>query len=74
MVIYDFDFLGIGSAPDEADAPLFVDADAMLALSVSFERLEAIARRELKEFKLHGRVDELKLCQRALLNVGRQPF
>ena len=41
----DLDVEGIGGAPDEADAPLIADADAVLAGTIALERLEPIAGR-----------------------------
>jgi hypothetical protein len=44
MVINDFHVFGAAREPSEAEPPLPVDADAVLALPVAFQRLEAIAR------------------------------
>jgi len=35
MIVYNFDFVRISFNPLEADAPLLVDPDAVLSLSVS---------------------------------------
>lgn len=72
MVIDDFDLLGVGSVPDEAEAPLVVDAEGMLAFAVALQRLETIAGRQAEEFEFHRGVDELKLHQCTSLQVGRQ--
>jgi len=42
MVVRDFNLLCITFTPDEADAPLIVDADAMLAFTVSAQRFQVI--------------------------------
>jgi hypothetical protein len=42
VVIDDLDQFGAAVAPDEADAPLIVDSDAMLAASVASQGFEAI--------------------------------
>jgi hypothetical protein len=44
MVVNDFDLLR-AIIPNEADAVLVIDADAVLALTVTVERFEVIARR-----------------------------
>ena len=46
VVVDDLDVEGIGGAPDEADAPLIVDADAVLACAIALERLKPIAGRD----------------------------
>ena len=73
VIIDNFDFFGVGSAPRETDAPLFVNANTVLALAVPLQRLQAIARRKPEELKFHGGVDQLELHERSLLNISRQP-
>jgi hypothetical protein len=46
VVINDFDFMGSVRFPAEADAPLVIDADGVLAFPVARERFEAIAGRD----------------------------
>jgi hypothetical protein len=38
MIIDNFDFVRVSVHPFEADSPLLVDADAVLSLSIAFER------------------------------------
>jgi hypothetical protein len=45
MIIYDFDFVRVSVFPDETDAPLVIDANAVPARSVALEGFEAVARR-----------------------------
>ena len=45
MVVDDFNFIRIAFFPGEADAPLLIDADAMLSSSVSRESFEVIVGR-----------------------------
>ena len=59
MIISDFNVLGIGSGPDETDAPLVVDADAMLAGAAALQWFEPVAGRESQEGEFHRSVDEL---------------
>ncbi len=46
MVVGDFDLEGLATFPAETKSVLIVDADGVLALSVSFERVELIAGRD----------------------------
>ena len=43
MVIGDLNFMRVAVFPSEADAPLTVDADAVLTLAVASEGLEMVA-------------------------------
>jgi hypothetical protein len=43
MVVGNFDIKNIAVCPPEAHAPLVVDADAVLARTVAFERFEPVA-------------------------------
>jgi hypothetical protein len=45
VIIYDFNVVGLAVAPDEANPPLIIDPDAMLAGPITFERLEPVAGR-----------------------------
>jgi hypothetical protein len=45
MVVAELDVVRIAVERAEADAPLIVDRDGMLAFAVSFERMEPIPRR-----------------------------
>jgi L-alanine-DL-glutamate epimerase-like enolase superfamily enzyme len=48
VVVDDLDIVRIASLPYEADAPLVVDANAVLAPAVALERLQMIAWRGLQ--------------------------
>jgi hypothetical protein len=45
MIIGDFYVINIALPPLKADSPLIVDADAILARSISMELLQAVRRR-----------------------------
>jgi hypothetical protein len=51
MIVYDLDVVSIPVFPDEADAILIVDADAVLSLAVPLERFKVVDRncREVAE-------------------------
>jgi len=70
VVVDDFDLLGVGASPAEADAPPVIDADGVLTAPVAAERLEAIAGRHREKGQFDGRVDELQLNQRALPDLA----
>jgi hypothetical protein len=72
MVINDSDVFCIGACPREADAPLIVDADAVLAVPVPGKGFEAIAGREAEKVEFDGGIDELEFCEGAFLDVGGQ--
>ena len=45
VVINNFDLVGVSIAPHETDPPLIVDANAVLSLSISVQRLQTVTRR-----------------------------
>ena len=45
MVITDFNDVGTCPRPTEANPPLIVDADGLLAAAITFECFESVARR-----------------------------
>ena len=72
VVVDDLDVEGIGGAPDEADAPLVVDADAVLACTIALERLETIAGRNAKVCEGVGRIEDDELPKRDALKACGQ--
>jgi len=48
VIVDDLDVMRVGSEPAEADAPLIVDSDAVLASPVPGEFLKAVRRRDAK--------------------------
>ena len=45
VIVDDFDTVGTSCRPDEADAPLPIDADAVLPCAVAFQGLQLAIRR-----------------------------
>jgi hypothetical protein len=45
VIVCDLDIVGAIRHPSETDAPLVVDSDAMLPRTITFQFLQAIARR-----------------------------
>lgn len=72
VVVDDLDVEGVGGAPDEADAPLVVDADAVLARTVALERLEPITGRDAQVGEGVGRIENDEFPKRDALKTGRQ--
>ncbi len=73
MIIDDFDVIGIAVLPDKTDAPLVIDADAVLARTVPGQFLEPIRRRYTQVVQRLRSVEHSQLSERNLLNVLRQP-
>ena len=72
MIIYNFDVVRVAAAPPKTDAPLAIDADAVLTFPIAFERFQSIARRNEQILQTNGRVQETQLRQGDFLNVLRQ--
>jgi hypothetical protein len=64
VVVSEFHVVSLAIAPDETDPPLVVDPDAVLALTIPAQRLEAIAWYDAQFVKALRRVDHLKLPPR----------
>ena len=73
MVVNNFDAFGSAVAPDEANSPLIIDANAVLASAISFETLKTIARwgRQIHELFRLMDLAQLALCHS--LDVSTQP-
>ena len=56
MIVRYFCFIGITITPDKADAPLPIDANTVLSLSIASERLQVIAGRHAEVGEVSGRV------------------
>jgi hypothetical protein len=78
VIIHDFYIVGISALPAEADSPLVVDPNAVLALSITAEFLEAIRWWNTKVIKRLRSVQYQELSQRYPLkgpeNPGMPPF
>ena len=54
MIIHNFHVVDIAIAPSKTDAPLVVDANAVLPFSIAFQRFQAIAWRRPQIAKFGG--------------------
>lgn len=70
MVIDDLDIERVAILPFEADAPLLIDADAVLASAVALECLELIRWGDHQIAQIRSAVEVLQLLARALLNLA----
>lgn len=70
VVVGDFNFMRISRIPAETDAPLIVDADAVLPGSITLERFEAIAGWYAQCIEAGSRIENVELIDRALKQHG----
>jgi len=74
VVVDDFDTVRTSLRPHEADTPLPIDPDAVLAGSIALQRLEVIVRRHGKVVQYPGVVQNSQLPQGTPLDVlGQGP-
>jgi hypothetical protein len=64
MVVNDFDFVRMSSAPYEADAPLIVDTNAVLSLSIPFQALEAVSWQRGQRSDLRSGIEDVQFAKR----------
>ena len=70
MIVRDLDVVRVGSAPPEADAPLVVDPDAVLASPLPPQSLEPVPWRYAQVGEGNRSIDLSELAQRGSLHVG----
>jgi hypothetical protein len=68
MVIDDLDLVSVSLTPCEANAPLIVDADAVLAFAVTFQSLQSVARQRRKGAQIGRGVEHIQFSQRLPLD------
>ena len=73
MVIDDLDIEHVAILPSEADAPLLVDADAVLAGAVALECLERVRWGNHQIAQIRSAIEVLQLRARAALDAMRKP-
>lgn len=72
MVVADLDFVRTIGAPDEADAPLVVDSDAVLSRPVASQAFQSVSGRAPQVLQNTRRVQEEELPVGLALDVGCQ--
>ena len=73
MVINDLGVERVSVRPFEADAPLLINADTVLALSIAFQRFQRIRRRSHEIARITGAIKILQLLTRPLLYLAIKP-
>jgi len=70
VVVRDLDGVGVAALPPEADAPLVVEADAVLTGPVAGEPLESVAWRDAEVGERLGGVEDEEIPEGAALEIG----
>jgi hypothetical protein len=73
VIVHDLNVVGVAVPPAEANAPLIVDANAMVASAIAFELFEPIVRWHAEILELLGGVDEAQLAEHDPVKLGREP-
>jgi hypothetical protein len=71
VIVGDLNVAGVIVAPNEADAILVVDANAVLAFTISAERLKPIPGRDLQVSDSRGSIEHLEFLQRRFPETSR---
>jgi len=72
MIIDDLDLICIAVTPLEADSPLVVDANAVLAGAIPYQLLEVVPWRNAKVFQCLGSVQKQQFPQSGSLEKAGQ--
>ena len=68
MVVNNLDFVGMPSAPNKANAPLIVDADAVLPPPIPFQAFEAVSRQRRKRSDIYNGIENIQFAKRRALD------
>jgi hypothetical protein len=60
VVIHEFDFISVTIAPCEAEAPLVIDANAVLTLSITLRGLQSISRQGRERANVGSGVEHIQ--------------
>lgn len=74
VVIHNLNIVRIAVAPHEADAPLIVDPNAVLAGAISAKAFESVSARDGQVAKLHCEVNLIKLPPGNALDGPELPY
>jgi hypothetical protein len=72
VVVDDLHVEGVSGTPVEADPPLRVDPDGMLAATISPEGFESVSRGDPEVFERVRSVQEHELAESGPLKLGRK--
>ena len=73
MIVHDLHLVGFAAVPNEADAPLVVDANAVLSFTVARKGLKPVPRRNSQVVQVRGVIQHHQLDLRPTLDVFREP-
>ena len=71
VVVHQFHLIGVTGPPDKTQSPLVVDADTVLALPITGEGLQSIARRHPKIVQVPSIVEDHEFLLRSSLDSRR---
>jgi len=72
VVVHDLDVVGAGGSPSEAEAPLLVDADAVLPGTIAGQLLEAVTWWDPEITEGLGGIEDQEFAQRCALRGSRR--
>lgn len=72
VVVNNFNFVRVSGIPAEADAPLIVDADAVLPGPVPLKGFKAVAGRNAESLQGGGGIEDVELVNGPLEKIGRK--
>jgi hypothetical protein len=72
VVVTDLDVMGVSIPPAEADPPLVVDSNAVLARTVPDQALQPVAGRHTEFLEPLGGIQQQQLAVSSPLNIRRQ--
>jgi hypothetical protein len=68
MIINDFNIKGVIALPNEAEAPLFVDSDTVLAFPVMMQNFQMVGGRDAQGIENAGSMQHFQLDNRRALD------
>ena len=74
MVIHDFDLMWPVLKPSKANAPLRIDANAVLSFSITFECFQHIAGWHPKAFQISGSMQDQQFASGHSFYVGKSRY
>jgi hypothetical protein len=74
MIVGNFDAMSVHVFPDETDAPLSTDADALLSGTVPSNRLRVVRWRYSQVVQASRGIDAVETHLRTALDLGRDAF
>ena len=73
MVVDDFHIVGVAIPPNEADAILIIDSDAVLAFALAVQSLQPVSGRNIQIIQRHGGMQQEELLQCPHFQIGGNP-